>query len=147
MLIYVRANIEWFYYQECEGKKLSFREFGDTWKYLLWVISQEFSKDSKMMVKQKGRPPCFIGLSEFKKHSQIILCLLSVAVMFLDRCGESLHRWEPCCWGKSRGLCSTLHKHDCSAPASREVKCNWQAVNLALNIDFFSMCLDMFFSY
>lgn len=64
--------------------------------------------------------------------------------MFLDRCGESLHRWEPYCWGKSRGLCSTLHKHDCSAPAPREVKLNWPAVNLVLRIDFF-MCLDICF--
>lgn len=66
-------------------------------------------------------------------------------IVFLDRCGESLHRWEPYCWGKSRGLCSTLHKHDCSAPASWEVKLNWRAVNLILKIDFF-MCLNVCFS-
>ena len=70
--------------------------------------------------------------------------MIHVIVVFLDRCGESLHRWEPYCWGKSRGLCSTLHKHDCSAPASWEVKLNWQAVNLMLKIDFF-MCLNVCF--
>lgn len=66
--------------------------------------------------------------------------------MFLDRCSESLYRWEPYCWGKSRSLCPALHKHDCFAPASREVKLNWQAINIILRVAFF-MCLDMWFFF
>lgn len=66
-------------------------------------------------------------------------------MIFLDRCCESLHRREPSCWGKNRDLCSTLYKYDCSAPASREVKLNWQAVILVIKVDFLKIYRHIFF--